>query len=81
LLAKPSNIVVAAFYTESEWVFRSPISWTIDLADNNRGRAVATMWPFPPEIEIGLGTVLTAWILRKRSITLRIFISSGFLPS
>jgi MFS family permease len=56
--------VVAAFLYGIGMGILSPISqaWTIDLADdNNRGRAVATMY-ISLEIGIGLGAVLTAWI-------------------
>lgn len=56
--------IIAAFIYGLSMGILSPISqaWTIDLADdNNRGRAVATMY-ISLEVGIGLGAVLTAWI-------------------
>jgi hypothetical protein len=64
LLYKPSNIVVAAFYTGRNGIL-SPIAWTIDLADDNNRGAVATMH-FPHSNQVGLGTVLNRSVLRKR---------------
>ena len=56
--------IIASFTYGLAMGILSPISqaWTIDLADdNNRGRAVATMY-IALEVGIGIGAVLTAWI-------------------